>query len=126
MVKTVTATSARAPHGTKVVAEACLSAVDEIPEPQRADVVTAALALIRDRLREARDKAKSAKEKQKAKGPKAPIPSKTVAPPKAAAKKAAASAKVEKSPAERGKAPQTKAPRSASTLSDEARKPTIA
>jgi hypothetical protein len=123
MAKTVIPTSARAPRGTKVVAEAFLTAVDEIPEPQRADVVKAALALIRDRLKEGRDKAKSAKEKQKAKGPKAPIPSKTVAPPKAAAKKAVASAKAKKSPAKGGKAAQRKASHSASTPSDETTKP---
>src|ERR1700692_208744 len=75
MAKTATPTAARAPRGTKIVAEAFLTAVDEIPEPQRADVVKAALALIRDRLKEGRDKAKSAKEKQKAKSSKAPIPS---------------------------------------------------
>src|ERR1700730_10191323 len=102
MAKTVMPTSARATRGTKVVAEASLTAVEEMPEPQRADVVKAALALIRDRLKEGRDKAKSAKEKQKAKSSKAPIPSKAVAPPKAARKMAVASAKAKTSPAKRG------------------------
>ena len=88
MAKTATAT-ARAPRGTKIVAEAFLAAVDEIPEPQRADVVKAALALIRDRLKETRDKAKLAKEKQKAKAAKAPIPSKAVARPTVATKNGA-------------------------------------
>ena len=61
MAKTATATT-RAPRGTKIVAEAFFTAVNEIPEPQQAGVVKAALALIRDRLKEARDKAKLAKD----------------------------------------------------------------
>jgi hypothetical protein len=126
MTKTAIPTATRAPRGTKAVAEAFLTAVGEIPEAQRADVTKAAFALIRDRLKEARGKAKSAKDKQKAKGPEAPIQSKVVAPRKAAAKKAVASAKAEKSPAKRGKAPRAKASESASTPLDETTKPAIA
>jgi hypothetical protein len=128
MAKSKTATpTTRAPRGTKIVAEAFFTAVDQIPELQRADVVKAALALIRDRLKESRDKAKLAKEKQKAKGQRAPVPTKAVAPPKAAARKPVASANVKKPPAKatakRGKAPPLKAPEPASTPSDETTMP---
>jgi hypothetical protein len=51
----------------------CVSFVlAEIPEPQRADVTKAALTMIRDRLKDAHNKAKLAKDKQKTAGKKAP------------------------------------------------------
>jgi hypothetical protein len=112
MAKTGT-TSIRAPRGTKVVAEAFFTALNEIPEPQRADVVKAALALIRDRLKDARGKAKLAKGKQKAKGAKAPAPSRTAGDPKAARKQTTVPAKAKQAGAtaavKRRKAPQMKA-----------------
>ena len=126
MAKTATATT-RAPRGTKIVAEAFLAAANEIPEPQRADVVKAALALIGDRLKAARDKAKLAKGKQKDKVAKEPLPSKPVARAKVATKMAVAPAKAMKSPAKaaekRGKASQMKASDPASKPADEATKP---
>jgi ubiquinone biosynthesis protein UbiJ len=65
--------TARAPRGTKVLTQAFFSAADSIPEAQRAAVVKAALAAIRDELRNTRDKARIAKAKAKAKSaPKAP------------------------------------------------------
>jgi hypothetical protein len=78
----------RAPRGTKILAQAFFSAADAIPEAQRDGVVKAALALIRDQLKEVREKAKVAKEKVKAKGAKAPAARKAPERKKAAAKKA--------------------------------------
>jgi hypothetical protein len=63
------AASSRAPRGTKVLAQAFFSAAEEIPEGQRDAVVKAALASIRDTLKEAREKAKTAKAKAKADKP---------------------------------------------------------
>ena len=60
------AASSRAPRGTRVLTQAFFSAADEIPESQRDAVVQAALASIRDTLKEARDKAKTARTKAKA------------------------------------------------------------
>jgi len=60
-------TATRAPRGTKTLTQAFFSAADGIPEPQRAAVVKAALAAIRDELKENRDKAKAAKDKAEAK-----------------------------------------------------------
>jgi hypothetical protein len=77
MAPTATTTT-RAPRGTKIVAEAFFAACNEIPEPQRADVTKAALTLIRDRLKDAREKAKLIRDKQKAAGKKAAAP--TLAP----------------------------------------------
>jgi hypothetical protein len=57
--------SIRAPRGTKILAKAFFDAADEIPEPQRAEVVKAALALIRDELKAAREKVAAAKAKAK-------------------------------------------------------------
>ena len=69
MAKSAAATT-RAPRGTKIVAQAFFSAADEIPEARRAEVVRAALALIREQLKDARGKAKSARGKPAgAKGP---------------------------------------------------------
>jgi hypothetical protein len=56
----------RAPRGTKILAKAFFAAADEIPAPQRAEVVKAALALIRDELKAAREKVVAAKAKAKA------------------------------------------------------------
>jgi hypothetical protein len=55
------ATSSRAPRGTKVLTQAFFSAAEEIPEGQRDAVVKAAFVAIRDTLKEAREKAKTAK-----------------------------------------------------------------
>jgi hypothetical protein len=85
MAKT-TAASTRAPRGTKTVAQAFFTAADEIPEDRRSDVVKAALALIRDQLKEAREKAKAAKAKQV--GAKRPVSRKVAGRPKATAKTA--------------------------------------
>ena len=56
--------AARAPRGTRTVAQAFFQAVDEIPEDCRAEVVKAALGLIRDQIKEAREKARAAKQKR--------------------------------------------------------------
>jgi hypothetical protein len=65
--------STRAPRGTKILAKAFFDAADEIPDSQRAEVVKAALALIRDELKAAREKvaAANAKAKKKAGKPSA-------------------------------------------------------
>jgi hypothetical protein len=63
------AASSRAPRGTRVLTQAFFAAAEEIPEGQRDAVVKAALALIRDTLKEAREKAKAAKAKAKAGSP---------------------------------------------------------
>jgi hypothetical protein len=63
---TQSATSARAPRGTKVLTQAFFSAADAIPEPQRTTVIKAALAAIRDDLKAVREKAAAAKIKAKA------------------------------------------------------------
>src|SRR3954471_3969957 len=75
-----TATTSRAPRGTKVLAQAFFAAADNIPEAQRGAVVKAALALIRDDLKAAREKAAAAKTKAKGK-------SATATPAKTPAKK---------------------------------------
>jgi hypothetical protein len=59
-------TSARAPRGTKILTQAFFSAAEEIPEPQRGEVIKAALASIRDALKATREKAKAVKAKAKA------------------------------------------------------------
>ena len=69
MAKTSSAT--RAPRGTKILAKAFFAAADEIPEPQRTEVVKAALAVIRDELKTAREKVAVAKAKAKGKAGKA-------------------------------------------------------
>jgi hypothetical protein len=69
MGKSATATD-RAPRGTKVLAQAFFTAADGIPDDRRDAVVKAALALIREQLKDVRDKAKAAKAKHAgAKGP---------------------------------------------------------
>jgi hypothetical protein len=54
----------RAPRGTRTVAQAFFQAVEEIPVDRRADVTKAALGLIRDQIKEARDKARAAKQRR--------------------------------------------------------------
>jgi hypothetical protein len=76
----------RAPRGTKILAQAFFSAADEIPDDRRDAVVKAALALIRDQLKDARDKSKVVKEKIKARGAKAPAKRKVAGRPKTTAK----------------------------------------
>jgi hypothetical protein len=84
-------TSARAPRGTKVLTQAFFDAVDAIPEPQRAAVVKASLAAIRDELKAVREKAAAAKAKAKSASPAKKAAGKPVkkADPKTAAKIAA-------------------------------------
>jgi hypothetical protein len=67
-VKATVAT--RAPRGTKTLTQAFFSAADGIPEIQRAAVVKAALAAIRDQLKDDREKVKVAKAKAKVKAAK--------------------------------------------------------
>jgi 1,4-alpha-glucan branching enzyme len=85
MARTATTTT-RAPRGTKIVADAFFAACNEIPEPQRADVTKAALTMIRDRLKDTREKAKLA-HKQKAAGKKAAAPTPAPKAPATTAKK---------------------------------------
>jgi hypothetical protein len=78
------ATSNRAPRGTKNLAQAFFAAADEIPESSRAGVVKAALAAIREELKDNRERASAAKAKAKGR---APIKGRKAANrPKAAAK----------------------------------------
>src|SRR5690349_15803586 len=60
------ASTTRAPRGTKPVAQAFLAALDAVPEPARSAVAKAAQAMIRDELKNRRDKLKAAAAKQKA------------------------------------------------------------
>jgi hypothetical protein len=79
------AASNRAPRGTKNLAQAFFAAADEIPESSRAAVVKAALAAIREELKDNRARASAAK--AKAKGRAAPVKGRKAAGrPKAAAK----------------------------------------
>jgi hypothetical protein len=110
----------RAPRGTKILAKAFFAAADEIPEPQRAEVVKAALALIRDELKAAREKVAAAKAKAKEKAGKASAS--LVRKPAGVAK---APAKTQKKPASaQAKVPVKRARKAASesgepTTSDE-------
>jgi hypothetical protein len=58
--------SARAPRGTKILTQAFFLAAEQIPEPQRDEVVKAALASIHDALKATREKAQAVKAKAKA------------------------------------------------------------
>ena len=60
------AAATRAPRGPRILAQAFFEAADGIPAPQRDAVVKAALAAIRDQLKETLAKAKVAKAKTKA------------------------------------------------------------
>jgi hypothetical protein len=96
----------RAPRGTRIVAKAFFAAADEIPEQHRAEVVKAALALIRDELKTTREKIATAKAKAKGKTGKVAASSgrKAAVTPKApvrAVKKAASAGR--KSPAKRAR-----------------------
>jgi hypothetical protein len=71
----------RAPRGAKVLAQAFFSAAGEIPEDRRAAVVKAALGLIREQIKKVREKAKLARELQKAKGAQAPEANKRMGGP---------------------------------------------
>ncbi len=64
--------ASRAPGGTKTLTQAFFSAAEGIPEIQRAAVVKATLAVIRDQLKDDREKVKVAKAKAKAKAAKTP------------------------------------------------------
>jgi hypothetical protein len=66
------AATGRAPRGTKPVAQAFLSALDSVPEDARAAVAKAAQGMIRDELKNRRDKLKAAAAKDKARGPGTP------------------------------------------------------
>ena len=63
--------AARAPRGTRTIAQAFFQAVEEIPEDRRADVVKAALSLIRDQIKDARGRKRAPQSKKRA-GPKQP------------------------------------------------------
>lgn len=65
MAKTETA-STRLPRGTKPVAQAFFSALDSVPDAQRAAVLKAAQGMIRDELKARKDKAKATSAKAKA------------------------------------------------------------
>ena len=77
----VTTATARAPRGAKPVAQAFLAALDSVPETLRSAVAKAAQVMIRDELKNRRDKLKAAAAKEKARrpaaakrAPKAPAP----------------------------------------------------
>jgi len=78
------ADATRAPRGTKTLIKAFFDAADQIPEPQRAEVVKAALGGIREQIAAAREKQKAAK--LKARGTAAKT-AKKVAPAKKVARK---------------------------------------
>jgi hypothetical protein len=80
MARAETTGTARAPRGAKPVAQAFLAALDSVPEAARSAVVKAAQMMIRDELKNRRDKLKAAAAKEKARGaaakraPKAAVP----------------------------------------------------
>lgn len=87
-----TAAATRAPRGTKPVTQAFFTALDSVPEATRSAVAKAAQAMIRDELKNRRDKLKAAAAKEKARrpapakrAPKAPAAAVEVAEPVAAA-----------------------------------------
>ncbi len=102
-VKATAAT--RAPHGTRLLVQAFFSAAGDIPETRRPDVIKAALAAIRDRLKSDAAEAKATKAASKAarKSPRA------AAPPvrKPAVRRAAKAAVVAETPT----VPEPKRPR---------------
>ena len=73
--------STRAPRGSKPVAQAFLTALDEVPAAQQVAVAKAAQAMIRTTLKDRRDKTRSAAIAAKAKSRQQPAPSRQ---PKAA------------------------------------------
>jgi len=70
MAVKATATT-RAPNGTKTLVQAFFAAADDVPEPRRDAVVKAALAAIRDQIKDAREQEKAAKANAKARAGKA-------------------------------------------------------
>ena len=70
MVREVTETPAtRLPRGTKPVTQAFFAALDSIPESSRPAVAKAAQAMIRDELKNRRDKQKALAAKEKSRQP---------------------------------------------------------
>ena len=116
-----TASTSRAPRGTKVLAQAFFAAADNIPEAQRGAVVKAALALIRDDLKVAREKAAAAKTKAKGKSATA-APAKKMGRPVGSKNKAKApvAAKATKVAAKRAKAKKAAPKRVAQKLEAQA------
>ena len=98
------AATGRAPRGTKPVAQAFLAALDSVPEDARAAVAKAAQGIIRDELKNRRDKLKAAAAKARR-----PVAAKRQSKPPAAegAKPAAAT------PAKRRARKQAAAPEAA-------------
>ncbi len=94
-------TATRAPRGTKPVSQAFFTALDALPEAQRAAVAKAAQVAIRDELKLRREKVKAAAAKVKARppAPKAATPRKAPAPRKAAAPAKPTAPVVEEKPA---------------------------
>src|SRR3978361_2571498 len=88
-----TSSPTRVPRGVKALTKAFFAAADEIPEPQRAEAVKAALALIRDELKAARRKEAAAKAKAKEKAGKA-----SASPARKPASVAKAPSKIHKKP----------------------------
>ena len=66
--ETTTATT-RAPRGAKPVAQAFLAALDSVPEAARSAVAKAAQVIIRDEIKNRREKLKAAAAKDKARQP---------------------------------------------------------
>jgi hypothetical protein len=73
----------RAPRGTKPVSQAFFTALDAVPDAQRAAVAKAAQVMIRDELKLRREKVKAAAAKVKARTParKAPVAKKAAPAP---------------------------------------------
>jgi hypothetical protein len=107
MARNATATT-RAPRGTKVLTQAFFSAAGGIPEAQRAGVIKAALAAIRDQLKDVREKAKIAK--VKARGATGPANRKAAGRPKAAAEAPGTAATAAQAPRPRGRKPASTPP----------------
>jgi hypothetical protein len=104
-----TSSAIRVPRGTKILTKAFFAAADKIPEPQRAEVVKAALALIRDELKAAREKVSVAKANSKKKAGQA-----SVNPARKPASIAKAPAKIQKKAAPvQAKVPVKRASRAA-------------
>lgn len=64
-----TTVAARAPRGTKPVSQAFFAALDSVPEASRSAVARAAQVMIRDELKNRREKVKKAAAKEKARRP---------------------------------------------------------
>jgi hypothetical protein len=101
MAKAETANpAARAPRGTKPVTQAFFAALESVPEATRSAVAKAAQAMIRDELKNRREKLKAAAAKAKARGP-------------AAAKRAPKTEATEAAPAKRRSRKQADVPAAA-------------